>query len=521
MAAQKKMLRVDSHTHILPRNIPDWKSEFGYGGFIRLEHHVTDWALMKKDDGTFFREVEGDIWDATARLEYMDKMGIDVQVCSTVPTMFSYWSKPEDCLKIAKYLNDDLAKTCQDYPDRFIALGTLPMNDPDLAIQEARRCINELGMAGFQIASHLDTTPKMTLDNPKLFPIFQECERLGAAIMVHPWDMMGKDFTMRYWLPWLVGMPAETSLAICSFIFGGIFERLPKLRVLFAHAGGSFPATVGRIKHGFDCRPDLCARDNDKCPTEYLGRFWVDHLTHSEEQLGAVINLIGEDKVCFGTDYPFPLGECYPLKKPAELIYRSSLNRDCKELIMGKNVLAWLNLPSESFMNSSHRADKPPEDDIESTTNPSLAGTYAYKDAGQLTLELSGRFILSHRTSEVEGLWKVGTYTRTGDVNKDVVLIVEKDSTLKSEFSRRRERKIVLSDDMTRAHEVDKFAFANLKRCSGKNDMLEGEKREDTDRRLKNVKANAIEGMAEATDARPLKFLKISPTTRHKTQAYD
>ena len=87
---------------------------------------------------------------------------------------------------------------------------------------------------------------------------------------MHPWDMMGKDLMKKYWLPWLVSMPAETSLAICSFIFGGIFERLPRLRVLFAHGGGSFPATVGRVQHGFDCRPDICAVDNKVSPERYV-----------------------------------------------------------------------------------------------------------------------------------------------------------------------------------------------------------------------------------------------------------
>ena len=187
---------------------------------------------------------------------------------------------------------------------------------PELAVQEVKRCVSELNLAGFQIGSHINgPAEKMTLDDPRLFPIFEAIAESGACLMVHPWDMMGMKFMKRYWLPWLVSMPAETSLAICSFIFGGIFERLPNLRVMFAHAGGSFPATVGRVKHGYDCRPDLCARDNKVCPTDYMGKFWVDHLTHSEEQLGAVMNLIGSNRICFGTDYPFPLGECYPLKK--------------------------------------------------------------------------------------------------------------------------------------------------------------------------------------------------------------
>jgi aminocarboxymuconate-semialdehyde decarboxylase len=110
----------------------------------------------------------------------------------------------------------------------------------------------------------------------------------------------------KYWLPWLVGMPAETCLAICSMIFSGIFEKLPKLKVCFAHGGGSFPMTVGRIEHGFQVRPDLCAVDNNVSPKSYCGKFWVDSLVHDEKVLEYCVELFGPDKICLGSDYPFP-----------------------------------------------------------------------------------------------------------------------------------------------------------------------------------------------------------------------
>lgn len=124
--------------------------------------------------------------------------------------------------------------------------------------------------------------------------------------------MMGEARMQKYWLPWLVGMPAEVSLAICSMIFGGVFERLPKLRVAFAHGGGSFPATLGRIAHGFEARPDLCAVDNKKNPRDYIGRFIVDSLVHDEATLRYLLDLFGEDCIALGSDYPFPLGEDRP-----------------------------------------------------------------------------------------------------------------------------------------------------------------------------------------------------------------
>ena len=131
------------------------------------------------------------------------------------------------------------------------------------------RCVEQLGLQGVQIGSHVDM---WNLDAPELFPFFEAAADLGAAILVHPWDMMGRESMPKYWLPWLVGMPAEQSRAACCLIFGGVLERLPKLRVCFAHGGGAFPYTIGRIEHGFRMRPDLVATDNSRNPREYLDR---------------------------------------------------------------------------------------------------------------------------------------------------------------------------------------------------------------------------------------------------------
>ena len=148
-----------------------------------------------------------------------------------------------------------------------------------------------------------------------------------------------------YWLPWLVGMPAETSRAICSMIFGGVFERLPNLRVAFAHGGGCFPATVGRIQHGFDVRPDLCALDNKVDPMNYLGKFWVDSLVHDADALDFLIKKVGESKIALGTDYPFPLGEL----EPGNLIESSNYSDEKKNKFLFENALEWLGLSHDHF----------------------------------------------------------------------------------------------------------------------------------------------------------------------------
>src|SRR5699024_10652672 len=172
--------------------------------------------------------------------------------------------------------------------------GTVPLQSPTLAIQELERCIEQLGLAGVQIGSHCNA---WNLDAEELFPVFEAAAELGAAVLVHPWDMMGFDSMPRYWMPWLVGMPAEQSRAACSLIFGGVLERLPKLRVALAHGGGSFPFTIGRIEHGFRMRPDLVATHNQRNPREYLSRFFYDCCVHDADALRLLLDITGEDRI--------------------------------------------------------------------------------------------------------------------------------------------------------------------------------------------------------------------------------
>lgn len=143
--------------------------------------------------------MEADLWDPEARLQYMNNVGIDVQVCCTVPVMFSYWARPEDTADICRFLNDDLDATCRAHSKRLVGLGTLPMQAPELAVKEVKRCARDLHLAGFQIGSHVED---MTLDDPRLFPVFEAMADAGLCLMVHPWDMMGKSLMKKYWLPW-------------------------------------------------------------------------------------------------------------------------------------------------------------------------------------------------------------------------------------------------------------------------------------------------------------------------------
>jgi aminocarboxymuconate-semialdehyde decarboxylase len=313
-------MKIDLHTHILPREWPDLDAKYGYPGFIRLEHHKPCCARMMKGDRVF-REVTDNTWDPRRRIEEMDQANVSMQVLSTVPVMFSYWAKPADALDLSRRLNDHIAEVVREHPTRFAGLATIPLQDPQLAAAELDRCMRELGFRGAQIGTHVDANDHCqgaecrNLDDASLEAVWQTAERLDAAIFVHPWDMVGKRRMPKYWLPWLVGMPAETSLAICCLMLSGVFDRFPKLRVAFAHGGGAFPFTIGRIEHAFHARPDLVAVDNQNHPRSYLAqgdtpaRFYVDSLVHDADALKLLVKLFGAQRVALGSDYPFPLGE--------------------------------------------------------------------------------------------------------------------------------------------------------------------------------------------------------------------
>lgn len=304
--------------------------------------HVAPGEANMMQGRRFFRKIKENCWNPEIRISEYGAFNTQVQVVCTIPVLFSYWARPNDGAEVARFLNDDLAESIAPFKKNYIGLGTLPMQDTDLSIKELKRC-KELGFPGVQIGSNINDK---NLSEPEFYPIFEACQGLGMAVFVHPWNMMGMDQMRKYWLPWLVGMPAETSRAICSMVFAGIFEKLPELRVCFAHAGGSFIPTIGRIEHGFNCRPDLVAIDNDVNPKEYLGKFWIDCITHDPDTLEFILKKMGSNRVCLGSDYPFPLGDL----EIGKFIEEMNLPRETVQDIFCNSSLEWLGLNAKDFV---------------------------------------------------------------------------------------------------------------------------------------------------------------------------
>lgn len=334
--------RIDLHTHILPPSLPDLRARYGYGGFVALERAPGRPARLWID-GEPFRDIPDVTFDAVLRLEECDRKGIAVQVLSTVPVMFSYWAEPEHGLDLARLLNDHIAETVAAHPRRFAGLATLPMQDSGAAVRELERAVRQLGLSGAEIGTHVNG---LNLDRPEVFAVLEAARDLGAAIFVHPWDMLGAERMRRYWLPWLVGMPAESSLALCSVLFGGVLERLPGLRIAFAHGGGAFPGTFGRIEHGFRVRPDLVAVDNPVPPRETLRRVVLDSLVHDPDMLRLLIKMMGPERIALGSDYPFPLGE----EEPGRLIESlSDLPAATRQRMLAGTALEFLGRDAAEF----------------------------------------------------------------------------------------------------------------------------------------------------------------------------
>ena len=335
----QKMEKWDVHTHttLSPATYEALGRFTSYADFVRIRTHASKpcCAEMVNSCGEIVREIEENAYDGAARIKDCDMHGVTMQVLSPTPMMIpDYVDNANDAAEICKILNDDNAATVAKFPDRFTALGALPLSHTDAALRELHRLKDELGMRGIEINSNI---AGRDLDDPLFFPVFEAAAEMGMAVFIHPWGgfMSPQEETLKKrmnakngWRPWLIGMTTETALAFDAMRRGAVHERLPHLRVLYAHGGGAFPALLGRLEHGAYCRPDLFAEDSTKDPYQTLRdcSVYTVSLVHSPFAFGMLLDTMGAGRIAVGSDYPYPLGEMEPFEARTK---KDQLGNDC------------------------------------------------------------------------------------------------------------------------------------------------------------------------------------------------
>jgi aminocarboxymuconate-semialdehyde decarboxylase len=346
---------IDIHNHFFPRSWPDLAARFGTPNWPWIKHTEPGKAEIMVGD-RFFRHIYSACWDPEVRLNEMDRDGVDMQIISATPVLFAYDRPAEHALDCARLFNDAALELCAQGKGRLKALCQVPLQDIDASCKELTRCVRD-GHLGVQIGNHVG---EKNLDDSGIVTFLHHCADEGAAVLVHPWDMLAPQRMPSYMMPWTVGMPAETQLAMVAMILGGAFDKLPSsLRICFAHGGGSFAFLLGRLENAWQHHPvarGVC----EKSPREYLNRFSVDSAVFDGRALQFLVETMGAERVMLGSDYPFPLGE----HGIGSLIRSSQFASSLKNQLLGGNALTFCGLNGAKTAVQAERTDtatpKPP-----------------------------------------------------------------------------------------------------------------------------------------------------------------
>jgi aminocarboxymuconate-semialdehyde decarboxylase len=353
---------IDIHNHFFPRAWPDLAARYGTPNWPWIKHTEAGKAEIMVGD-RFFRQIDSACWDPEVRLNEMDRDGVEMQVLSATPVLFAYERPVEHALDCARLFNDAALELCAQGKGRLRSLCQVPLQDIDASCKELSRCMRA-GHLGVQIGNHVG---EKNLDDPGIVTFLHQCADEGAAVLVHPWDMLGPQRMPKYMMQWTVGMPAETQLGIVAMILGGAFDKLPKnLKICFAHGGGSFAFLLGRLENAWQHHPvahGIC----DLPPSQYLNRFYVDSAVFDERALQFLVGAMGAERVMLGSDYPFPLGE----HRVGTLIRTSHLSAWAKDRLLGGNAAGFLGLGDEGT--------------VPTEVTPSVHGTPIVPQGEQLT----------------------------------------------------------------------------------------------------------------------------------------
>jgi len=331
----KKSLAVDLHCHVHTPAADAIAKQTAVPPADNIVRHGSQRTADRQHE--LRKELDAKLTSIEQRLSDMNKMGIDVQAISTSPSQYFYRIEPELGRQTSRVINERLAEIVSLHPDRFVALATLPMQEPEFALQELEYCMKEFGFRGMEIGTNIR---KAELSDPRFENLWARAEELGAVIFLHPSGFTDTSRLKEHFLTNVIGNPLDTTVALAHIVYGGVLERYPKLKFVAAHGGGYMGHYPARMDHAYRVRPE-CHDHITRPPSYYMKKIYYDTMVFGEAQLEHLVKLWGEGHVVIGTDYPYDMG----YYKPVDFIERTkSLTRKQKDAILGGNAAKLLGL---------------------------------------------------------------------------------------------------------------------------------------------------------------------------------
>ena len=332
---KRKNISVDLHCHIHTPPADDIARQSvntNVSPTARYGNPRTE-AQQKK----LHQDLQQKLTSVEQRISDMDKMDIDVQAISTSPLQYYYGVEIDLGRKIARTINERLAEVTASNADRFAPLGTLPMQSPELAVQELEYCMKKLGFRGIEIGTNVGG---VEIADPRYEKMWAKCEALGAVVFLHPIGFTSPQRLTQHFLTNVIGNPLDTTVALAHIVFGGILERHPKLKIVAAHGGGFLAHYPARMDHAYKVRPE-CHDHITHPPSYYMKKIYYDTMVFGEPQLDHLVNLYGANHVVIGTDYPYDMG----YYKPVDFVEKAKkLTRAQKDQIIGGTAAKLLGL---------------------------------------------------------------------------------------------------------------------------------------------------------------------------------
>ena len=299
-------MQIDIHSHVIPARIVD-QIEAHPAEFAARIEGAAEARRVIHDQGYVY-PLFAEFYDPDAKLESMDRKGIDVSVISPAPPMFYYWADVELALKTARLVNDGVADIVAAMPSRLRGMATVPMQHPDAAIAEMERVVRTYGFNAIEIGTSIEG---VQLAESKFRPVLRRAQELGLFVFAHPYYVGAKSGLESYYLTNLIGNPLDTTTMVAHLMFSGALDELSDLKICLAHGGGFAPYQIGRLLHGHEVRVET-HRFSKSSPKELLRRFYFDSLVFDPQALRFLIDLVGADHVCIGTDAPFDMADEVP-----------------------------------------------------------------------------------------------------------------------------------------------------------------------------------------------------------------